>query len=60
MGDVERWEWVKVSFIDPEGRKYALRLEALAARIVQHEIDHLDGVLFTDIADNIQFNADKN
>ncbi len=59
-GDVERWEWVKVSFIDPEGRKYALRLESLAARIVQHEIDHLDGVLFTDIADNIQFNADTN
>ncbi len=54
-GDVERWEWVKVSFIDPEGRKYALRLESLAARIVQHEIDHLDGILFTDIAENIQF-----
>lgn len=59
-GDVERWEWVKVSFIDPEGRKYALRLESLAARIVQHEIDHLDGVLFTDKADNIQFNANTN
>ena len=56
-GDVERWEWVKVSFIDPEGRKYALRLESLAARIVQHEIDHLDGVLFTDIAENIVFNS---
>ncbi len=59
-GDVERWEWVKVSFIDPEGRKYALRLESLAARIVQHEIDHLDGVLFTDIANNIQFTTDTN
>lgn len=59
-GDVERWEWVKVSFVDPEGRKYAMRLEWLSARIVQHEIDHLDGVLFTDIADNIQFNADTN
>ena len=52
-GDVERWEWVKVSFIDPEGRKYALRLESLAARIVQHEIDHLDGILFTDKAENL-------
>ena len=59
-GDVERWSWVKIAFIDPEGHKYALRLESLAARIVQHEIDHLDGVLFTDIADNIQFNADTN
>lgn len=55
-GDVERWNWVKVSFIDPEWRKYALKLENLAARIVQHEIDHLDGILFTDKATNISFN----
>lgn len=47
-GDVERWSWIKVSFLDPEGRKYALKLDTLAARIVQHEIDHLDGILFTD------------
>lgn len=47
-GDVERWTWIKVSFLDPEGRKYALKLDTLAARIVQHEIDHLDGILFTD------------
>ncbi len=47
-GNVERWNWIKVAFLDPEGRKYALRLETLAARIVQHEIDHLDGILFTD------------
>ena len=52
-GDVKRWEWIKVAFIDPEGRKYAMRLENLAARIVQHEIDHLDGILFTDKAENI-------
>lgn len=53
-GDVERWDWVKVSFVDPEGRKYALKLEGLAARIVQHEIDHLDGILFIDKATNIE------
>lgn len=47
-GAVERWTWVRVNFLDTEGKKYALRLENLAARIVQHEIDHLDGVLFTD------------
>ena len=56
--DVERWEWVKVSFVDPEGHKYAMRLEWLSARIIQHEIDHLDGVLFTDKAENIVFNAE--
>lgn len=47
-GDVSRWTWVKVVFLDPEGKKYVMKLENLAARIVQHEIDHLDGVLFTD------------
>jgi peptide deformylase len=39
---------VKVSFIDQDGKKYSIKLENLAARIVQHEIDHLDGILFTD------------
>lgn len=47
-GEVERWVWVKVSFLDIDGKKYALRLTDLASYIVQHEIDHLDGILFTD------------
>ena len=47
-GSVERYTWVRVNFLDIEWKKYSLKLENLAARIVQHEIDHLDGVLFTD------------
>ena len=47
-GEVKRWMWVKVTFLDPEGKKYVMKLENLAARIIQHEIDHLDGILFTD------------
>lgn len=47
-GDVERWNWIKVNFLDIEWKKYSLHLTDLAARIVQHEIDHLDGILFTD------------
>jgi peptide deformylase len=53
-GDVVRWCWIKVTFLDPEGKKYAMRLEWLPARIVQHEIDHLDGILFVDKAENIE------
>ena len=56
-GDVLRWSWIKVSFIDPEGRKYAMKLDSLAARIIHHEIDQLDGILFTDKATNIEFKA---
>ena len=50
-GAVERWTWVRVNFLDIEGKKYSLKLENLAARIVQHEIDHLDGILFIDRVD---------
>lgn len=54
-GEVERWTWVVVNFLDIEGRRYSLKLEGLAARIVQHEIDHLDGVLFTDKVEKVTF-----
>ncbi len=47
-GWVMRWMTIKVAFLDPDGKKYVMKLTHLAARIVQHEIDHLDGILFTD------------
>jgi peptide deformylase len=47
-GNVSRWKSITVSFLDISGKKYVLKLDQLAARIVQHEIDHLDGILFTD------------
>ncbi len=49
---VSRWKWTKVTFLDTKGIKYSLNLTELAARIIQHEIDHLDGVLFTDRMEN--------
>lgn len=47
-GDVVRWSEIDIEFYNIEGRKFALHLDKLAARIVQHEIDHLDGILFLD------------
>ena len=47
-GDVERWKEIDLEFYDINEQKYNLHLSELAARIVQHEIDHLDGILFTD------------
>lgn len=47
-GDVERYASIELEFYSPEGSKYNMKLDSLAARIVQHEIDHLDGILFTD------------
>jgi peptide deformylase len=45
---VPRWRSVRVSGVDAEGRPVSLRLEGWPARIMQHELDHLDGTLYID------------
>lgn len=37
---------VKVRYIDEEGKEVKKKVEGLLARIMQHEIDHLDGIVF--------------
>ena len=44
----ERHERITVDATDPEGNDVRLELEGLPARIAQHELDHLDGVLILD------------
>ena len=50
-GDVGRAEKVRVQAQDRTGSTCTWEMEGLAARVVQHETDHLDGVLFYDKAD---------
>lgn len=45
-GDVERSEWVRVRATNKDGEEYEIEGEGLLAVVLQHEIDHLDGVLF--------------
>jgi peptide deformylase len=45
---VKRYQRCSVSFIDEEGASQAIELTDLAAFCIQHEIDHLDGILFID------------
>lgn len=45
---VDRAERVKVTGLDSKGRPVEIEAEGIAARIIQHEIDHLDGILFVD------------
>jgi peptide deformylase len=47
-GMVPRYTDVTVRALDREGRQIELRLKDFAARVAQHETDHLDGVLFFD------------
>lgn len=46
--EVERYTDIIVKFLDKKGKEQMLKLSDLNARIVQHEIDHLNGVLFVD------------
>jgi peptide deformylase len=48
FADVTRPVAVKVRYLDAQGEAREFEAEGLLARCVQHEIDHLDGVLFVD------------
>lgn len=43
---------ITVRFWDERGETHTLKLSGLNARVVQHEVDHLDGILITDRAAN--------
>ncbi len=47
-GEVERRLGVTIEALDRDGRLYKVELSGFKARAAQHEIDHLDGVLFLD------------
>lgn len=47
-GTVCRPKWVKVKYLDEFGGEQLLEGEGLLARALCHEIDHLNGILFTD------------
>ena len=52
--NVRRPESVDVKWIDENGREMNARMSGTAARIVQHETDHLDGVLFIDYLSGVK------
>lgn len=47
-GDVERATEITIAFTDPEGSAHEITAQGFEAVAIQHEIDHLDGVLFLD------------
>ncbi|MFN2131715.1 MAG: peptide deformylase [Anaerolineae bacterium] len=51
VGEVERPVDVTVRGLDLQGRKMRVKAEGYLARAFQHEIDHLNGVLYVDIAE---------
>ena len=53
VGEVERYEAIQVKALNRHGSPVKLKLDGWMARIFQHEIDHLNGVLFTDHATRV-------
>ena len=56
-GEVERAEYVECEYTDPHGKKQFIAADGLMAVCLQHETDHLDGILFTDKAVTITLKA---
>jgi peptide deformylase len=52
-GKVDRYEAVTVKGLDRRGKEIRIKAKDWLARIFQHEIDHLDGKLYTDIAKSV-------
>jgi len=46
VGEVRRAEWVVVKGLNRRGKPITVEGEGLLARALQHEVDHLDGILF--------------
>ena len=53
QGEIERSVWVKVKAQDRQGKNIRIKGEELLAQALEHEIDHLDGILYVDcVQDN--------
>lgn len=50
-GDVRRAERIKIKARNRQGKPITIEAEGLVARVLQHEIDHLNGVVFVDRVD---------
>jgi len=53
-GDVERFDKVRIEALDETGTRVVYGASGIVAQAFQHEIDHLNGILFIDKAENIR------
>ena len=53
LGTVDRFEKVTIDSLDRHGKRQRIKAEGWLARVFQHEIDHLDGRLYIDIAKDV-------
>ncbi len=46
--DLERPEWIRIAFNDIDGNPVELQVGGLLSRVIQHELDHCEGILFVE------------
>lgn len=51
FGEVERYSKLKIRYFDLKGIEHKEEFEGFTARVIQHEYDHLNGILYTDKVD---------
>ena len=54
IGTVDRPDYIKIEALDFEGKKQTYEFSDYDARVMCHEYDHLDGILYTDKATNVR------
>lgn len=59
FGEVARHKKISCKFITDENRNAKIEASGMIARAIQHEIDHLDGILFKDKAKNLKIEKTK-
>ncbi|MEW7280756.1 peptide deformylase [Aquimarina sp. 2201CG1-2-11] len=52
--DVFRHDTIKISYFDENFKEHVETYDGLAARVIQHEYDHVEGILFTDKLSNLK------
>lgn len=52
--DVDRPDWVRVRYLDADGKETELRTDGLLATAIQHEIDHLNGKMIIDFLSRLK------
>ncbi|MBL8014673.1 MAG: peptide deformylase [Candidatus Doudnabacteria bacterium] len=55
FGNVVRSKSLQIKYLDQDGTPQEAKYEDFIAKVIQHEMDHLNGVLFTDLADPHSF-----
>ena len=53
VGEVERHEAIQIKARNRHGQPMKLKVSGWLARIFQHEVDHLNGIVFTDLATRV-------